>query len=55
MILLFIKKRMLPKVSIFFFLWPDTFTYSQERMVKKKAPINSSQRALSESDDLDCL
>jgi hypothetical protein len=38
----------------FVFLWPDTFKYSQDLMVKKKAPANNSHMALS-IDEMDIL
>jgi hypothetical protein len=34
-------------LSSFVFQVPPTFTYSQDRIAKKKAPMNRSQRALS--------
>jgi hypothetical protein len=49
------KKRMFLRVSIFVFLLPDICKYSQDLIVKKKAPINNSHMAesIGETDDLE--
>ncbi len=41
---------MLRMHKVFVFLGPDTFRYSQDRIAKKKAPVNSSLMALSAAD-----
>ncbi len=45
-VLLPFRKYFLLRVHSFVFLLPDTLTCSQDLMAKKKAPMNSSQRAL---------
>ena len=50
-----LKNLMLSTFSSFIFLYPDTLTYSQERIAKKNAPMNSSQSALFDEDEVDSL
>jgi hypothetical protein len=38
-------------VRSFVFCVPETFMYSQDHMAKKNAPMNSSHRVLSTSDN----